>query len=92
MSKTIPHRKRIRHFHEPGDFHELTFSCYKRMPLLTNDLWRRLLAESIDEAADARQFHLNAFVFMPEHAKAGEECHRLAVVERPLQFATSGPI
>ncbi len=67
MSKSTPHRKRIKHYHEPGDFHELTFSCYKRMPLLTNDLWRRWLAESINEAAQAREFHLNAFVFMPKH-------------------------
>ncbi len=36
----MPHRKTIKHYHEPGDFHELTFSCYRRMPLLTNDAWR----------------------------------------------------
>jgi len=36
------HRKQVRHFHEPGDHHGLTFSCYRRMPLLTNDEWRTL--------------------------------------------------
>ncbi|MEI8382674.1 MAG: hypothetical protein WCJ09_21260 [Planctomycetota bacterium] len=50
------HRKLIRHFHEPGDLHELTFSCYRRMPLLTNDAWRKLLCESVDQAAERWNF------------------------------------
>lgn len=62
-----PHRKKVKHYHEPGDFHELTFSCYRRMPLLTNDPWREHLARSIGEAVAAQEFRLVAFVFMPEH-------------------------
>jgi hypothetical protein len=42
------HRKPVRRCHEPCDCHELTFSCNRRMPLLTNHVWRRLLAESLD--------------------------------------------
>lgn len=95
MLKSQGHRKQVKHFHEPGDFHELTFSCYRRMPLLTNDLWRRWLAEIIDEAAAAPRFHLNAFVFMPEHvhllvwptdreATADDISTFLAAVKRPL--------
>ncbi len=38
MSVKRPHRKRVKHFHEPGDLHELTFSCYRRLPLLTRKL------------------------------------------------------
>ena len=45
-----PHRKLVKLYHEPGDFHELTFSCYRRLPLLTNDVWRERLARCIDEA------------------------------------------
>jgi putative transposase len=67
MSKTAPHRKLVKHYHEPGDFHELTFSCYHQIPLLTNDPWRKWLSESIDAALATHAFHLNAFVFMPEH-------------------------
>jgi putative transposase len=67
MAETQPHRKRIQHFHEPGDLHELTFSCYRRLPLLTNDDWRRLLARSIDAAGLETGFKLAAFVLMPEH-------------------------
>ena len=32
----MAHRKTVRHFHKPGHLHELTFSCYRRMPLIGN--------------------------------------------------------
>ncbi|MGD9854552.1 MAG: transposase [Planctomycetaceae bacterium] len=63
----VGHRKRVQHYHEPGDLHELTFSCFRQMKLLTNDLWRGMLAESIDRAMERCRFLLVAFVFMPEH-------------------------
>jgi putative transposase len=62
-----PHQRTIKHFDEPGDAHELTFTCYQRLPLLTNDAWRRLLCRSIDAAATRHQFSVAAFVIMPEH-------------------------
>jgi putative transposase len=62
-----PHRKLVKHVHEPGDLHEFTFSCYQRRPLLTNDRWRSYLAKSIDDAGEQFRFQLVAFVFMPEH-------------------------
>ena len=61
------HRKHVKHYHEPGDCHELTFSCYRRLPLLTNDESRRMLAVSVDRAIERHEFRLAAFVFMPEH-------------------------
>jgi putative transposase len=59
--------KAIKHYHEFGDCHELTFSCYRQMPLLTNDIWRGLLAESVDRALVKHSLNLTAFVLMPEH-------------------------
>ena len=59
--------KTFRRYHDPGDLHALTFSCYRRMPLLTNGAWRTHLSDSIREALAAFDFELNAFVFMPEH-------------------------
>ncbi|WP_339911129.1 REP-associated tyrosine transposase [Symmachiella dynata] len=71
-----PHRKRVKHFQERGHVHELTFSCFQRMPLLTNDSWRTLLAQSVVRAAERHQYRLVAFVFMPEHV------HLLVLPER----------
>lgn len=62
-----PHRKRVQHFHQPGDLHELTFSCYRRMKLLTNHAWRARLSAAIDAAGQAIGSYLAAFVYMPEH-------------------------
>jgi putative transposase len=67
MQGAAPRRKRVRHFNQPGHCHELTFSCYRRWPLLTNDLWRAMLSESIDRAMAGHCYRLVAFVYMPEH-------------------------
>jgi putative transposase len=67
MNGNQPHRKLIKHFHEPGHFHEFTFSCYLRQPLLTNDSWQQQLSRSIDQANREQSFQLVAFVYMPEH-------------------------
>jgi putative transposase len=63
----MAHRKTVRHFHEAGHLHELTFSCYRRMPLLTNDTWREKLAQCVEAAGKETAFELVGFVFMPEH-------------------------
>jgi putative transposase len=61
------HRKRVKHFHEAGDLHELTFSCNEREALLLNYDWFHKLAKRIDRACDICHAELYAFVFMPEH-------------------------
>jgi putative transposase len=70
MSRALiltPHRKRVRHFDLPGDAHFLTFSCYKRLPLLGKDRTRKWFIESLASARDKHQFQLWAWVIMPEH-------------------------
>ncbi len=64
---TTRRQKRVRHYNEPGHCHELTFSCYHRLPLLTHDLWREMLSRSIDRAMAGHACSLTAFVYMPEH-------------------------
>ena len=49
------------------------------MSLLTNDVWRGKLSESLDRAMAAQRYRLAAFVYMPEHV------HLLVY---PLQEAT----
>ena len=91
------HRKTVKHYHEPGDCHELTFSCYRRMPLLTNDPWRKLLARQIDTANERHAFRLVAFVFMPEHLHLlvypvgeSEVSDLLKAIKKPFSFRIKG--
>ena len=94
MPRSDPHRKRVQHFDEPGQAHELTFSCYQRMPLLADDKSKRLLSQSIGRAVGRHGFRMVAFVFMPEHvhlivhAHADEaKVHRLLyAIKRPYSF------
>jgi putative transposase len=67
MLHPAPHRKQVRHFNEPGHCHELTFSCFHRLPLLNHAFVCQLLSESIDRALVQQGFWLIAFVYMPEH-------------------------
>ncbi|MBX9788238.1 MAG: transposase [Pirellulales bacterium] len=67
MNRVDGHRKQVKHFDNLTDVRELTFSCFERRPLLTNDCWRTMLARSIDAALNRHQYRLAAFVFMPEH-------------------------
>lgn len=74
ISKTVPpmppvryHRKTVKHYHTPGDLHELTFSCYHRLALLTKEERRRILSRSINAAVEEESMRLVAFVFMPNH-------------------------
>jgi len=67
MHPTKPHRKRVRHFEDRSEIHELTFSCYHRWPLLEDDWRREELSRSIDRATEGHHWSLAAFVYMPEH-------------------------
>ena len=61
-------RKRRISYDEPGHAHELTFSCYGRLPLLSKDRTRLWLIEALDVARQRWAFELWAYVIMPEHA------------------------
>jgi len=52
---------------QPGDAHELTFSCHKRLPLLNSDHAKSVFLPSLDEARKKHRFDVWAYVVMPEH-------------------------
>ena len=60
-------RKKVKHFNYTGHAHELTFSCYRRLPLLSRDRTRDWMIEAIDKAPKERDFSVLAYVIMPEH-------------------------
>ena len=61
------YRKKCRRYNIPGHAHELTFSCYRRQPLLKNPTYCDYLAQAITLAKGKHNFDLWAYVFMPEH-------------------------
>ena len=61
-------RKLLRRFNLPFHAHELTFSCYRRLPLLSKDRTRQWFVEALDAARQKHDVALWAYVVMPEHA------------------------
>jgi putative transposase len=59
--------KRCRRYNEPGHAHFLTFTCFRGQPFLSRDRTRQWLADALARACEQHQFHLWAWVFMPEH-------------------------
>lgn len=94
MIPASAHRKRVTHFQEPGHYHELTFSSFRRLPLLTDDVCRVLLSHSIEQAMDRHHYRLVAFVYMPTHvhlltfpdADASSIAQLLRAIKRPFSL------
>jgi len=59
--------KTCKRWNEPGHAHELTFSCFRRLPLLSRDRTRTWFVEAVDRARVRHEFDLWAYVIMPEH-------------------------
>ncbi len=94
MVPPLPHRKQVKHYDDPGQLRELTFSCYKQMPLLTKPKWLAMLAKSVDAATYRHGFDLAGFVFMPDHVhllvapriKGIAVARLLYAIKRPLSY------
>ena len=59
------HRKQTRSYNTPGHAHELTFSCFHRLPLLNRDRTRHWFLDALDTARLRRNLALWAYVIMP---------------------------
>lgn len=59
--------QRPRAYNEPGQAHELTFSCYQRFAFLSKERTCKWLADAIRAARDELGYALWAYVFMPDH-------------------------
>lgn len=64
---SAPVRKRRKSINEFGDAHELTFSCYRRFPLLGSNSAKRLFLDCVEAARSRCSFEVWAYVIMPEH-------------------------
>ena len=52
---------------EPGHAHFLTYSCYRRLPLLSRDRVRRWVVDALLRTREELDVGLWAYVIMPEH-------------------------
>ena len=52
----------------PGESRFLTFSCYRQLPLFSNDAINDAFARRLGQLRDRLGFKLHAWVIMPEHA------------------------
>jgi len=62
-----PHRKTVRHFDLPGHAHELTFSTYRRLPVMLEPGIPEIVLASIARISQRGLAGILAFVLMPEH-------------------------
>jgi hypothetical protein len=67
------HRKRCRSYNNPGEAHELTFSCFRQLPLFSKDRSWQWFVEALDEARRRRDFLVWAYVIIA----GARPCHRL---------------
>src|ERR1700681_887451 len=58
--------KLIRHYGR-GHLHFITFSCYRRLPLLRSVRARNVFVKILDDVRDRYGFLLVGYVVMPEH-------------------------
>ncbi|MEN6620291.1 MAG: hypothetical protein ABFD50_01915, partial [Smithella sp.] len=57
----IVYRKNLRHLYLPGQAHELTFSCYQRLPLLSRDRTCCWLIDAIENTRHKQGYSVFAF-------------------------------
>ena len=57
----------LKRFHQSGQTHFVTFSCYRRRPLLTNDRAKRTFESAVERVRRAFALHVYGYVIMPEH-------------------------
>jgi putative transposase len=60
-------RKRRKAFEEAGHAHELTFSCFQKLPLLGFTKTRDWLIESMERVRTSLEIEIWAYVLMPDH-------------------------
>jgi putative transposase len=59
--------KGLKRYYGRGDLHFLTFSCYRRLPLLGLVRARTVFVDALAKIRERYQFRLVGYVVMPEH-------------------------
>jgi putative transposase len=59
--------KNLNRYYGRGELHFVTFSCYRRLPLLATACARNLFVKELDEVRHEYNFLLVGYVLMPNH-------------------------
>jgi putative transposase len=57
----------LKRYYGKGHLHFITFSCYRRLPLLKSPRARDVFVQELARVRDDMDFHLIGYVVMPEH-------------------------
>jgi putative transposase len=57
----------LKRYYGKGHLHFITFSCYRRLPLLKTGRARDIFVKELAKIRDETGFHLIGYVVMPEH-------------------------
>ena len=67
MVRRNVYRRTRQSFDNPGEPHQLTFSCYKKRAFLSRDRTRMYFIDALQRARKKHRVHLWAYVIMPNH-------------------------
>jgi putative transposase len=59
--------RRLKRYHQARDLHFLTFSCYRRQPLLASAQAKKLFEIALEKSRVHYGFFVTGYVVMPEH-------------------------
>jgi putative transposase len=59
--------KGLKRYYGRGDLHFITFSCYRRLPLLGSAKARNLIVRVLGEVRERYRFTIIGYVVMPDH-------------------------
>ena len=59
--------KGLKRYYGLGHLHFLTFSCYRRLPLLNTARARNIFVDALEEIRERHRFWVVGYVMMPDH-------------------------
>ncbi len=57
----------LKRYQQSGDYHFITFSCYRRLALLNSDRAKRTFEFELERVSRWYKFYVFGYVIMPEH-------------------------
>ncbi len=76
----------LQRFQQSGQFHFITFSCYRRQPLLSSPQAKDMLEQILEHTRAQQGLLIAAYVLMPEHVHLLTDEPRIATIATFLQI------